>query len=74
MNNIKEDFIMQCLIFNTCENTNLCCNFCNVKKCNIRCLDNYKKCKYYDGEFPKRGRPKKEDCKNEIVHDTLPTM
>lgn len=54
---------MKCLIWNSCENKNSCCNFCEVKRCQMRCLDNYKKCKYYDGQYPKRGRPPKEDKK-----------
>lgn len=53
---------MQCLIMNLCNHPDTCCHFCDEKRCGSRCLDNYKKCKYYEGDFPKRGRPKKEDC------------
>ena len=40
---------MKCLIMNiSCENKFLCCHFCKVKYCKMRCMDKYKKCKYFE--------------------------
>ena len=41
---------MKCLIMNTCENKFLCCHFCKEKRCQGRCYDKYKNCKYFENE------------------------
>lgn len=39
---------MKCYISNSCNNKELCCNFCSVKKCSDRCKENHKNCKYFN--------------------------
>lgn len=39
---------MKCVLTNLCENKLLCCNFCKVKKCWQRCIDDHKKCNWFE--------------------------
>lgn len=40
---------MRCLFYSYCEEPKyLCCNFCSDKKCDKRCFDNYRNCKFYE--------------------------
>lgn len=38
---------MKCLLRNSCSHKYLCCNFCNDKKCSIRCNDKFHNCNYW---------------------------
>lgn len=38
---------MKCVWENLCGRKYLCCNFCAIKKCDLRCQDNHEKCKFF---------------------------
>lgn len=38
---------MKCALRNTCARKYLCCNYCKEKKCDDRCKDDHKDCKYF---------------------------
>lgn len=42
---------MKCILKNTCDRKEWCCNFCDKKKCQIRCNDDCKKCKWFKDEI-----------------------
>ena len=45
---------MKCLLWNTCQHRFLCCSYCNDKKCEVRCEDSCKNCRWFvDEEFSK---------------------
>lgn len=35
-----------CVLRNKCDNPDLCCYYCDNKKCEVRCLDNKTTCKF----------------------------
>ena len=39
---------MKCLLRNDCKDRDLCCSFCPVEGCEMRCKDDHAKCKFFE--------------------------
>ena len=61
---------MNCQLQNSCIDKHLCCRFCDNKKCDQRCKDSYKSCRWFiDKEYkvPINSNVKQINKESEII-------